>query len=114
MNWSNSLLTFALLLVVLFFILWLAITFLPDGELWFITVVTSLFAYKACTKLGWLALVLIPFFPFLLFMLEMDQQDSERYPFGIAIATWSVFALAAILGAWRWWKRLRDTDPGTQ
>ena len=96
------------------FALWMAITFLPDGKLWFITVVSSAFAYKACTKLGWLALVFIPFFPFLLFMLEMDQQDSERYPFGIAIATWSVFALAAIVGAWRWWKGLRNATAGTQ
>jgi hypothetical protein len=92
----------------------LAIEILPDGELWFITVVSSLFAYVACTKLGWLALVLVPFFPFLIFMLEMEQGYSDRYPFGVAIAAWLVFALAAIVGAWRWWKRLRNTSPSAQ
>ena len=95
------------------FALLLAMETLPDGELWLITVVSSVFAYKACAKLGWLALVLIPFFPFLLFTLEMDQKNSERYPFSIAIAAWSVFALAAVVGSWRWWKRLRNTAPGT-
>ena len=91
-----------------------AINTLPDGELWFITLVLSMFAYMACAKLGWMALVLIPFFPFLIFMLEMDQENSERYSFGIAVAAWSIFAIAAIVGAWRWWKRLRNTAPGTQ
>lgn len=87
---------------------------LPDGELWFITVVSSVLAYRACTKLGWLALVLIPFFPFLLFVLELDQKYSERYSFGMAIAAWSVFSIATTLGAWRWWKQLRNTAPGSQ
>ncbi len=94
------------------FALWMA-TVLPHGELWVVTLVSSVFAYKACTKLGWLALVLIPFFPFLLFVVELDRQESERYPFGIAIATWSVFAFAAAVGAWRWWKRLRDAAADT-
>jgi len=92
----------------------LAIDILPDGELWFITIVSSLFAYVACTKLGWLALVLVPFFPFLIFMLEMEQDYSDRYPFGVAIAAWLVFALATIVGAWRWWKRLRNTSLSAQ
>ena len=92
----------------------LATEMLPDGELWFITLVASSFAYIACKKLGWLALVLIPFFPFLIFMLEMDQKYSVRFPFGAVIAAWLTFALAAIAGAWRWWKRLRNAAPGTQ
>lgn len=96
------------------FALSLAIEFLPDGELWFIALGSSLFAYIVCTKLGWLALVLIPFFPFLIFMLEMDQTYSERYPFGVVIAGWLVFALAASVGAWRWWKGLRNTTPRAQ
>lgn len=92
----------------------LAIEFLPDGELWFITLGSSLFAYFVCTKLGWLAIVLIPFFPFLIFMLEIDQTYSERYPFGVVIAAWLVFALAATVGAWRWSKGLRKTKPSAQ
>ena len=92
----------------------LAIEFLPDGELWFITLGSSLFAYFICTKLGWLAIVLIPFFPFLIFMLELDQKYSDRYSFGVAMAAWSVFALAALVGSWRWWKRLRKSVPRAQ
>jgi hypothetical protein len=92
----------------------LAIEVLPDGELWFIVLVSSLFAYFVCTKLGWLALVLVPFFPFLIFMLEMEQTNSDRYPFGVAIAAWLVFALAASVGAWRWWKGLGKKAPSTQ
>ena len=92
----------------------LAIEFLPHGELRFITLGSSLFAYFVCTKLGWLALVLIPFFPFLIFMLEMEQKYSDRYPFGVAIAAWLVFAIAASVGAWRWWKGLRKTAPSAQ
>ena len=86
----------------------------PNGELWLITAVSSVFAYMACKKLGWLALVLIPFFPFLIFFLEMDQENGERYAFGIAIAAWSVFALGAIAGSWRWWKRLRSAQSGSK
>jgi len=39
------------------FALSLAMKTLPDGELWFITAVSSVFVYRACTKLGLLALV---------------------------------------------------------
>jgi hypothetical protein len=39
------------------FALSLAMKAVPDGELWFITVVSSVVVYRACTKLGWLALV---------------------------------------------------------
>lgn len=84
----------------------------PNGELWLITAVSSVLAYMACKKLGWLALVLIPFFPFLIFFLEMDQGNGEGYSFGIAIAAWSVFALGAIAGSWRWWKWLRSAQSG--
>ena len=101
----NTASKYVLLIAILFggvFASLLAIEFLPDGELWFITLGSSLFAYVVCTKLGWLALVLIPFFPFLIFMLEMDQAYSEGYAFGVVIAAWLVLALAAIVGDWRW------------
>ena len=92
----------------------LAVEILPYGELWLITVVSSVFAYIACRKLGWLALVLVPLFPFLIFFLELDQEVGERYPFGIAIAAWLAFALSALAGAWRWRKRLLESTPRTQ
>jgi len=39
------------------FALSLAMKTLPDGALWFITVVSSVVVYRACTNPGWLALV---------------------------------------------------------
>ncbi len=91
----------------------LVMKIVPNGELWLITAVSSFFAYMACKKLGWLAFVFVPFFPFLIFFLELDQEKSARCPFGIAIAAWSVFALVAIAGSWRWWKRLRGAQSGS-
>ena len=113
----NTVSKYALLLAILVGMVFassLAMEVLPDGELWFIALGSSLFAYIVCTKLGWLALVLIPFFPFLIFMLEMEQKYSDRYPFGVAIAAWLVFATAASVGAWRWWKGLRKKAPSAQ
>ena len=113
----NTASKYVLLIAILFggvFASSLAIEFLPDGELWFITLGSSLFAYFVCTKLGWLAIVLVPFFPFLIFMLEMEQPYGEGYPFGVVIAAWLVFALAATVGAWRWWKGLRKTTSSAQ
>jgi hypothetical protein len=114
MSLASKYVIFLAIVVGVVFASLLAIEILPDGELWFITLGSSLFAYVACTKLGWLALVLIPFFPFLIFMLEMEQDYNDRYPFGVAIAAWLFFALAAIVGTWRWWKRLRNTAPSAQ
>ena len=91
------------------FALLLATKILPYGELWLVTLVASGIAYLVCTRIGWLAFVFVPFFPFIIFMLEMDSGDSENRSFGIAIAVWAVFALSALAGAWRWRKRLRET-----
>jgi len=113
MNTASKYVLLIAIVVGVLFASSLAIEVLPDGELWFIALVSSLFAYIVCTKVGWLALVLIPFFPFLIFMLEMEQNNSDRYPFGVAIAAWLVFALAASMGAWRWWKGLRKKAPST-
>jgi uncharacterized membrane protein YccC len=87
---------------------------LPYGDLWLVTLVASGIAYWVCTSTGWLALVLIPFFPFLIFVLEMDPGYGENRSFGIAIAAWLVFALSALAGARRWRKRLRESEPGTK
>ena len=92
----------------------LAVEILPHGELWLVTLVASGFAYWLCTRTGWLALVFIPFFPFLIFMLELDAGHGQKRSFGIAIAVWLVFALSALAGAWRWRKRLRESAPETQ
>ena len=92
----------------------LAIKIVSNGELWLITAVSSVFAYMACKKLGWLALVFVPFFPFLIFFLELDHEIGERYPFGTVITAWSVFALGAIAGSWRWWKQLRSAKSDSE
>jgi hypothetical protein len=92
----------------------LAMKILPNGELWLITTTSSVCAYLICTRVGWLALVFVPFFPFLIFILEMDKGISEKPSFVIAIAAWSVFALAAIAGSLRWWKRLRNAEPSNR
>ncbi len=86
----------------------------PNGELWLITAVSSVFAYMACKKLGWLAFVFIPFFPFVIFFLELDPAKDSRYPFGIAITAWSVFAVGASAGSWRWWKLLISAQSGSK
>ena len=96
------------------FALLLATKIIPHGGLWLVTIVASVFAYWVCTRMGWLALVFVPFFPFLVFMLELDQADTESPSFGIAIAVWLLFALSAIAGALRWWKRSRNTAPSRQ
>ena len=90
------------------FALLLAMRFLPYGELWLVTSVASGIAYLVCTRIGWLAFVFVPFFPFLIFVLEMDSGGSENRSFGIAIAAWVVFTLSVLAGAWRWRKRLRQ------
>ena len=69
--------TFGLLLVA---------EILPYGELWLVTLAASGIAYWVCTRIGWLALVLIPFFLLLIFMLEMEPGDGENRSFGVAIA----------------------------
>lgn len=86
----------------------------PNGGLWLITAVSSVLAYIACRKLGWLAFFFVPFYPFLVFFLELDQDQGERLPFGIAIAAWLVFALGALAGSWRWWQLLRGAQSGTR
>ena len=95
-------------------VLLLVAEILPYGELWLVTLVASGFAYWVCTRIGWLAFVFIPFFPFLIFILELGPGDGENRSFGIAIAVWLVFALSALAGAWRWRKRLRESAPGTE
>lgn len=91
----------------------LALKFLPNSTLWLVTIALSFVAYRMCTRAGWLVFVFVPFFPFSVFFIELDSGYHEKSSFGITIAAWAVFALAAIVGAWRWWKRMRNSEPRT-